>query len=68
MIHLFSPVVGIIIGFLAIWEIYWKGRGLWAAARNDEMGWFIAMLIINSVGILPILYLYVFHPEPTIRR
>ncbi len=45
---------------LAIWEIYWKGRGLWASAQKKEKWWFIAMLLINTVGILPIAYLYYF--------
>lgn len=51
-----------IIG-LAVWEVVWKGLGLWKAAQNKQTGWFVAMLAINSVGILPILYLYVFSPK-----
>lgn len=49
-----------LLGVLAIWELYWKGRSLWLAAQRKETGWFIALLIVNSVGILPLLYLYVF--------
>lgn len=45
---------------LVLWEVMWKGIGLWKAARNEEKYWFIAILIINSLGILPILYIYVF--------
>ncbi|MBC7085449.1 MAG: hypothetical protein H5T43_03675 [Methanomethylovorans sp.] len=45
---------------LILWEIFWKGIALWKAARNDEKYWFIAILIINSLGIVPILYIYVF--------
>lgn len=53
-------------GFLALffvlifWDVVWKGIGLWKAARNEEKYWFIAILIINSLGILPILYIYLF--------
>ncbi|MCK9272243.1 DUF5652 family protein [Candidatus Gracilibacteria bacterium] len=45
---------------LIIWEIIWKGIALWKAARNGDKNWFIALLIINSVGILPIIYIYFF--------
>ncbi|WP_292465409.1 DUF5652 family protein [Methanolobus sp.] len=45
---------------LALWELIWKGIALWKAAKNEQKYWFIAMLIINSIGILPILYIFVF--------
>ncbi|WMW25527.1 DUF5652 family protein [Methanolobus sediminis] len=45
---------------LVLWELLWKGVGLWKAARNDDKYWFIAILIINTLGILPILYIYIF--------
>lgn len=44
----------------AIWSIYWKGMALWRAARLDQKKWFIALLIINTGGILEILYIYYF--------
>jgi len=47
-----------VIILLLIWEIYWKGHALWIAAQKEEKKFFIAILIINSVGILPIYYLY----------
>ena len=43
-----------------IWTIYWKGLALWKAAKRNERGWFIALLIINTLGILEILYIYIF--------
>jgi hypothetical protein len=33
---------------------------MWKAAKNGSVAWFIALMIFNTVGILPILYLYVF--------
>ena len=45
---------------LAVWTIYWKGRALWYAARKGEKVWFVVLLVVNTVGILEILYLYVF--------
>ena len=40
-----------------IWELVWKGIAMWRAAHNGHKGWFVAMLIINSVGLLPLIYL-----------
>ena len=35
-----------------------KGYALWHAARRSEKWWFIALLLINTVGILELVYLY----------
>ena len=55
---------GLLFGFfmlvLVVWTLYWKYRALWYAAKHDHKWWFIAMLIINTVGILEIAYLYYF--------
>jgi len=50
-------IFGVITAVLAIWEIVWKLIGLWKAARNNELGWFICIAVINSIGILPIIYI-----------
>lgn len=42
---------------LGIWELTWKGFALWKAARNNHKFWFVPLLIVNSVGLLPIIYL-----------
>ena len=44
---------------LVLWDVIWKGRTV-KAARNGEKYWFLAILVINSLGILPILYIYLF--------
>lgn len=53
---------GLFIGLL-VWSLVWKGMALWKAARKGETAWFVALLMINTVGILDILYLYVFSKE-----
>jgi hypothetical protein len=56
--------VGIFILFaLSAWSIMWKGLALWRAAKKSEKKWFILLLIINTVGILEILYLFVFSKQ-----
>lgn len=49
---------------LALWELAWKGFALWHASRNNHRNWFIALLLINSVGILPMLYLLLNYGTP----
>lgn len=44
-----------------IWEMIWKGIALWKSARNKQLGWYVAILILNTVGILPIAYLLFFN-------
>lgn len=48
--------------FIALfaWVIVWKGMALWKAAQKGEKWWFGALLVVNTVGILEILYIYVF--------
>lgn len=43
---------------LAIISIFLKGYALWTAVKRDEKGWFIALLIVNTLGILELVYLY----------
>ncbi len=45
---------------LLIWVFVWKGFALWKSSRRIEKWWFIALLVINTFGILEILYLFVF--------
>ena len=45
---------------LSIWELFWKSIALWKAARNSQKYWYVALLIINTVGILPMLYIKFF--------
>lgn len=46
------------IGLAAIWTITWKGFALWRAATLRQKPWFIALLIVNTLGILEIIYLF----------
>lgn len=45
------------------WSMIWKGFALWRAGRNYNKGWFVVLFIVNTIGILEILYLFVFGKE-----
>ncbi len=54
----------IIIGFgwwfwlLLIWSLIWKGLALWKSASKKQLIWFILLLIINTLGLLEITYIF----------
>jgi hypothetical protein len=54
------PYSKVFLILLLAWTLAWKGLALYKAARADQRGWFMALLLLNTVGILEILYLYVF--------
>jgi hypothetical protein len=51
---------GLVLLIVVVWTLVWKGMALWKAAQKGSKPWFIALLLINTVGILDILYIYVF--------
>ena len=56
----FSLVGSILITAVIIWSVIWKGLALWKSARAGSKVWFVVFLVVNTLGILEILYLYVF--------
>lgn len=52
-----STTLLVVIIILGLWEAVWKSLALWRSARRNEPVWFIVILILNTVGILPIVYL-----------
>ena len=56
---------GMLIGLVlvSVWEVVWKGFGLWHSAQAKHKGWFIAILIVNLFGLVPIIYLIWFRPQ-----
>jgi hypothetical protein len=63
MDQLFIPNSPVFI-VLFIWSMLWRGIALWKAAQFKQKNWFIALLIINTAGILEILYLFKFAKKP----
>ncbi len=45
--------------FLIAWSLVWKGFGLWKSAQLAHKGWFVAILLLNTLGILEAIYLFV---------
>lgn len=56
---LFVPIIGIFFFVFIFIAIALKGYSLWVAARRDEKWWFIALLVINTLGLFELFYLIV---------
>ena len=50
---------------VVIWDVVIRGIALWKSAGTRQKGWFVALLIVNSIGILPIIYLLFFQKKST---
>jgi len=50
----------ILFSVIIIWSLVWKAIALWHAARNSQLGWYIILVFINTVGILEIIYIFFF--------
>ncbi len=49
-----------ILLLISLWVLPWKGYALWKAARKTDKWWFIALLVVNTLGVLEILYIFIF--------
>jgi hypothetical protein len=57
----FASPLGIgVLSVLVLWGVIWKGFALYKAGKQTQPGWFVALFLINTLGILEILYLAFF--------
>lgn len=52
----------VFFGMLVLWDLGWRGYALWRSARQQDTKWFVPLLIFNTAGILPLIYI-TSHPE-----
>lgn len=55
------PFSGLNTGALllfVVWALVWKGLALWRAARRGDKVWYVLLLVINTLGILEIIYYF----------
>ncbi len=57
----FAGRVGVVMFVvILVWSLAWKGFALWRAAREESPWWFGVMLVVNTLGLLEIIYLFIF--------
>ncbi len=42
-----------------LWTLPWKGFALWKAAKSSQKLWFLVLFLVNTLGILEIIYIFV---------
>ena len=47
-----------ILILIAIWVLPWKGYALWTASKRGHKLWFVAILVLNTLAILDIIYIF----------
>lgn len=52
-----SPANQPFIIILMVADLILRGIALYKSARKEQKVWFVALLIVNSVGILPLIYI-----------
>lgn len=53
-----TDVNPILILLILAWSLPWKGLSLWKAARLNHKKWFIVLLLVNTLAIIDIYYIY----------
>lgn len=54
----FGTTLTVFTVVIILWSLLWKGWSLWLAARRGQKVWFGALLIINTLGLLEIIYIF----------
>ena len=55
-----------LIALIILWTLPWKGVALWKAARNRSIVWFVVIFLLNTLGILEIIYIFFFSRKKTL--
>lgn len=58
-----ASLLFVLIVALALWTTIIKAFALWFSARNGQKFWFAALLVVNSLGILELVYLLAFRKD-----
>lgn len=58
--YLQPPILYIWAAPLLLWTILWKAMALWKAGRNNQLGWFIGLFFIQTLGVLDLVYIIFF--------
>lgn len=57
MLASWTGVNPLVIIAAVAWTLAWKGLALWRAAGLRQKAWFIILLLVNTLGLLEIIYL-----------
>lgn len=55
-----APTYAAVLVVMLIWSGIWKAFALYRAGKVRQPVWFVVFLFVNTLGILEILYLFLF--------
>lgn len=55
-----TPVRLTLLIIVVLLDLILRGFALWKSARRGQNVWFIALLVLNTAGILPAIYLILY--------
>ena len=50
----------VLLFLIIAWTLAWKGVALWKSSKLNHKVWFVVLLVVNTVGILEIIYIFLF--------
>ncbi len=53
----------LVFTLLVIWETVWKLLAMWKAAQHKQPIWFVILGLLNTVGLLSIIYYFFVNPK-----
>jgi len=56
----FTPGEMLFFVVFLLWATLWKGYALWRSSKLNQKYWFIGILVLNTAGIVEIIYLLFF--------
>lgn len=57
------PILYIWLAPLILWTLLWKALALWKAGRNKQPGWFITLFLMQTIGVLDLVYILFFQRQ-----
>jgi hypothetical protein len=51
-------LVNLFFTIVVIWSIAWKIYSTWIAVKHGDKKWFVALIILNTIGILDMIYVF----------
>ena len=61
--EMFPKQYSFVLIIVVVWSAIWKGIALWKSARNSQKYWFLVLLVLNTLGLVEILYLSFFQKK-----
>jgi len=63
----YAFLIGLVLFFVVV-DAVLKLIALWQSSRRKQIAWFIVLALVNSLGILPVIYLILNRSKDKFKR